>query len=206
MTILFSWIGHIDLFAMCQSLPDEQRHVVLTEIKRTLPQYKVGPGAVKAMLDYRKFDRICLFSNYSQTINEKFRAWLDVPVEISTFFFQDPSSYEEIFPAVSREMERLLQGQSANDEISFLLSPGTPTMGVVWILLGMTRYRNYSFYQTYQGKVTRSVMPFELHIDSLPDMRSASEKIKQFFMGNMKNGNSGLMVPGDSPVFQKAAQ
>ena len=109
MTILFSWIGHIDLFAMCQSLPDEQRYVVLTEIKRTLPQYKVGPGAVKAMLDYRKFDRICLFSNYSQTINEKFRAWLDVPVEISTFFFEDPSSYEEIFPAVSREMERLLR-------------------------------------------------------------------------------------------------
>ena len=49
-------------------------------------------------------------------------------------------------------------------------------------------------------------MPFELHIGSLPDMRSASEKIKEFFMGNMKNGNSGLMVPGDSPVFQKAAQ
>ena len=81
MATLFSWIGHIDLFAMCQSLPDEQCQQVLTEIRRNLPQYKVGPGAVKAMIDYRHYDRIFLFSNYSQETNQKFQSWLGVPVE-----------------------------------------------------------------------------------------------------------------------------
>ena len=206
MATLFSWIGHIDLFAMCQCLPDEQCQSVLTEIQRTLPQYKVGPGAVKAMIDYRQYDRICLFSNYSRETNEKFRNWLGAPVEISTFSFRDPSSYEEIFPAVSKQIEILLQGKSPEVELSFLLSPGTPTMGVVWILIGMTRYRNYSFYQTYQGNVTRSVMPFELHIDSLPDMRSASEKISEFLLGNMKDGSPGQMIPGSSPAFKRTAE
>ncbi len=206
MKILFSWIGHIDLFAMCQSMPEADRQPVLDEIKKPLPLWHAGDGAVKTMAKYRQFDRIYLFSNYSAETNEKFRKWLDMPAGIFTFSFGDPSSYEEIFPVVRDQMAQLIPDKSTDDELAFLLSPGTPTMSVVWILLGMTRYRHYSYYQTFQGRVTRSVMPFELRVDDLPDMRSASEKIQQFLMGNLDGRSPGLMIPGESPLFLNAAQ
>ena len=65
---------------MCQYLPDEQCLQVLTEIRLNLPQYKVGQGAVKAMIDYRHYDQIFLFSNYTQKTNQKIQNWLGVPV------------------------------------------------------------------------------------------------------------------------------
>jgi hypothetical protein len=53
--------------------------------------------------------------------------------------------------------------------LHLLLSPGTPTMAAIFVLLGKTKYPA-TFWQTWDSKATQTEIPLDLIMDVVPDL------------------------------------
>ena len=54
-------------------------------------------------------------------------------------------------------------------ELFLHLSPGTPAMTAIWLLLGKSRYPA-TFYQTHRGRAWKTDIPFDLVVDFVPEL------------------------------------
>ena len=75
-----------------------------------------------------------------------------------------------------RAITRALNGKQY--ELSILLSPGTPAMAAIWVLLGKTKYPG-RFYQTYENKTWITDIPFDLTVDFVPELLRGADSIFQ---------------------------
>jgi transcriptional regulator with PAS, ATPase and Fis domain len=156
--ILYSWIGHNDLIGMAgDAQPDQQTRVLSAlHIDR-----KVGKqdGPIKSLLKQEKFTTIHLLSNYPKWLSGMFLEWLGYDATVHTVKLDDPTDYEQILTATDSVLGNTIR--DANSEYSFFLTPGTPSMAATWILVGKSRF-DATFWQSHQGKSTRSVIPFDV--------------------------------------------
>ena len=166
--ILVQWIGHSDLRAMAPSLPASKRDEILKEIGSQKPR-SGDLGPTKTLLSTRAFDEVHLLSNYPTTWNKQFTKWLEcknatiVPVKLAK-----PTDYKAIFELADAELAKV-RGQTDSRELCLHLSPGTPAMAAVWLLLGKTRYPA-TFYETFGGESWITDVPFDLTIDVIPEI------------------------------------
>lgn len=161
---LVSWIGGNDLKA--------------TDITKASDQV-LGP--IAATLSAKTFDTIELLYNYPEDQIRPYLTWLKeqvtTPIRAHAISLSSPVNFGEIYIQVNQQLSRLSKNGS---ELSILLSPGTPAMQAVWILLGKTRY-NCQFYQSSIEQGVQQVdIPFELSAEYLPAAKNiGSAKISQ---------------------------
>lgn len=154
--------------AMAGDLPATHRTKVLSEIGGTAPQ-SATRGPTKCLLDQEGFDHVRLLSTYPKTFNRWFAKWVGVPVEVAPVQLEDVTNYGEVFRVTDEQLSSLRGDKRwANAELCLHLSPGTPTMAAVLLLLGKTRYPA-TFYQTYQSEAWVTDVPFQL-VDVIPDL------------------------------------
>ena len=151
-TVLVQWISHSDLRAMAATLPDTNRKQVLDRIRGEASD-STDKGPTKTLLTTQDFDEVRLLSNYPKEWNKWYLAWLGmksatvIPVELSK-----PTDYVAIYRIADAELSQLRQRDTWNStELCLHLSPGTPAMAAVWLLLGKTRYPA-KFFETFAGK------------------------------------------------------
>jgi DNA-binding NtrC family response regulator len=167
--VLISWIGHADLGAMCLDLPEEERGVVTAVVRLNTKEVE-RPGPLKTVLDQGEYAQIHLLSNYPPQVNCLYASWLGHKATIHEVTLVSPIDYASIF----READRVLGGlwgqlRKARVEPSILLTPGTPAMTTIWILLGKSRYPS-AFLQTFKGRVERTEIPYDLVDDFVPEL------------------------------------
>lgn len=166
--LLLSWIGHADLSAMADDKGDDARRVLESVDVRVKPGEK--PGPVKTAVNAGTFDEVHLLSNYPKTVNDLFQKWIGGKTTVHSGKLDDPSDYSGIFSFVDDRLARITPRENnAAFERSILLSPGTPAMAVVWVLLGTSRYPA-KFYQTYRGKLNEAKMPTNLFEVIVPEL------------------------------------
>jgi len=171
MRVLVSWIGHTDLRAMAaeQDPPVQSK---IREITGGLGSLKGEMGPVRTLVEAEPFDQIYLLSNYPKDIAKLFLHWLPREVEARYTSLANPTDYGEIFAAVDQVMRAIIQGLEGKQyELCILLSPGTPAMAAIWVLLGKTKYPA-RFYQTYESRAWITDIPFDLTVDFVPERNS----------------------------------
>ncbi len=132
------------------------------------PGGDVGP--TKTLLDTQPFDEICLLSNYRPEWNKLYRDWLGAKAKIVRAALEKPTDYVSIFQIADGELAKIRKRTDWPDiELCLHLSPGTPAMAAVWLLLGKTRYPA-TFYETFAGKSWVTQIPFDLTIDVIPEV------------------------------------
>ena len=167
--VLASWLGHTDLRAMSPGQPQAMRDKI-AQVAGALPTLKDGFGPVKALLQHEAFDRILILSNYPDELSDAYVAWLGAPVTVRPVSLKNPTDYGEIFTKVDEAMREFLSGLKGTAfDLSILLSPGTPAMAAVWVLLGKSKYPA-TFYQTFEGKAWETRIPFDLAVDVVPEL------------------------------------
>ena len=167
--VLVAWIGHSDLKAMAASSASGIGAEILAELPGAKPAAgELGP--IKTLVEIEPFDEIRLLSNFPATWNKQYRDWFDTKPTIIAVELARPTDYSAIFRHADAELGRLSR-QTANSpvELCLHLSPGTPAMTAVWLLLGKTRYPA-TFYETYQGRASQTEVPFDLTLDVLPEL------------------------------------
>ena len=167
--VLIQWIGHNDLRALARSLPAAKAKKISDRIKID-PTAENDRGPTKTLLAQQHFDEVRLLTNYDKEWNRWFRSWLKTTVSFVEVALSNPTDYASIFQIADRELARIKDSEgSAETELCVHLSPGTPAMTAVWLLLGKTRYPA-TFYETSrEGKCWVTDVPFDL-IDIIPEV------------------------------------
>jgi transcriptional regulator with PAS, ATPase and Fis domain len=125
---LISWIGRTDHSASRGELGDD-----------------IGPIATALETD-RRFDRIYLLTNYDHDDSASYCDWLskrtgyrDDQIDLFDIELSSPVDYDEIYAKVARNLQGAKLPRE-DVELTFHLSPGTPAMTVIWIVLARTRF------------------------------------------------------------------
>lgn len=175
--ILVTWIGHNDLKAMAATSSPSARKLVAETINAEIDENAAASsGPVKALLDKEKFKQIHLLSNYGAEVNKKFVSWLKKRCVTHDVKLTNPSDHGQILDAVKPVMASLELG--TDDELCFHLSPGTPSMAAIWILLGKSQYPA-TLFQTHYEKVWQTEIPFDITTDVLPQLLREPDRLWQ---------------------------
>ncbi|MEL7499017.1 MAG: sigma 54-interacting transcriptional regulator [Planctomycetota bacterium] len=201
---LVAWIGATDLASMANDLGGTVKTQVEKAIKRKTRESDDG-GPIRSLVDNESFDSIHLINSYPKSLEPKFAKWLGLPI---SFYrpedLKGPTDYASIFTTVDEFLRQLYDSDSTRpSELCIHLSPGTPAMAAIWVLLGKSKYKA-TFFQSYQGKSSTTEIPFDLdlHIrDVITDADTAYEHLRAMSPGELK-GFSDMI--GDSKSMREA--
>ena len=118
--LLISWIGQADLRA-----PGKEE--------------LGGKGPIAQALSTRSFDAAVLISDYPKNEVVPFLKWVRSKTEAAVTVCYEPlngpTDFGQIYEAAVRVLEESLENHGKTTELTFHLSPGTPAMAAVWIIL-----------------------------------------------------------------------
>lgn len=160
--VLVSWIGYTDLNAWAESSPGAAKYLVEPRIALALRHFKrekvEGVGPLKTAAETGRFDVIHLMSRIPE-LDREFSKWLDAKVEVHKVKLDDPTDYCKVY----LEADRVLRGLGGERDLNLFLTPGTPTMAAVWVLLGKTIHQA-TLWQSFEGRITQTELPFDLSL------------------------------------------
>ena len=198
--ILVSWIGHADLSAML-----EDQKGAAEELRKAVKiPGKVGekPGPLKTAITEGPFDQVHLLSNYDPVIHKPFAKWLGGKPIIHSVELADPTDYDGIFRCTNQILGEITEKYSpSKGKLGILLSPGTPAMAVVWVLLGKSRYPA-TLYQTGRGKLFEAKIPSDLFDEVVPDLIRDRDIALQHLASRNPSDVRGFeqVVGGSTPI------
>lgn len=178
--ILFSWIGHADLRAMAASLSETAQKEVLKGLNPPKPMPD-QPGPLKCLLDAEQFDEVHLLSDHTAVKNRHYLKWLGGDPVLHQVKLTNPTDYPEVFKVADAELASVVSVPRAHRlDLCLHLSPGTPTMTAIWLLLGKSKYHPATFYQTHEGKAWVTTVPFDLVLEFVPQvLRDADARLQR---------------------------
>jgi transcriptional regulator with PAS, ATPase and Fis domain len=132
-------------------------------------------GPILSALRTVSFDSVELLCSYPAERLESYLAWLseqtDVPIRAHHEVLSTPVHFGEIYQAANKHLKRLA---TSDAQLSILLSPGTPAMQAVWILLGKTRYPATFYQSSLEQGVQQVEVPFEITAEYVPAAKAMS--------------------------------
>lgn len=204
--VLVSWIGYADFRALAATLPADQQAEVLRGLNPPSPLPNQA-GPLKTLLDNERFDEVHLLTSHTGLRNKLYARWVGAcrPV-LHQVKVKDPTDYVEVFRLVDAELSSIVRlPRSADDQLCVHLSPGTPTMTAIWVLLGKSKYHPATFYQTHDGRAWVTTVPFDLVVDYVPQVLRDADARLQLLAGEGPQEVQGFEdVAGDSRAIRLA--
>lgn len=163
--VLVAWIGNTDLRAVTEG-------------------DKIGLGPIGQAISARKFDNAYLLSNYDDRLAKPYVKWLrertKTRIELLQERLSGPTHFGEIHEAAVRAVQRALGENPREVELTFHLSPGTPAMAAIWVILGKTRFPAELIESSKDHGVRIASVPFEISADFIPDLlRERDERLRE---------------------------
>ncbi|MGR8940680.1 MAG: sigma 54-interacting transcriptional regulator [Gammaproteobacteria bacterium] len=163
--ILVSWLGITDLKAANQH-----------------PQQTTGTienGPILGALTTLRYDELHLLHDQEDAKAKGYLDWLAGHTNIKAILvkspLRSPIDFGDIYQAMDSHLKQLTS-QEPDSEISLHLSPGTPSMAAVSILLGKTKY-NARFVQSTKEKGGEFVsIPFDISAEYIPQLVKQADK------------------------------
>ncbi len=171
-TVLLSWIGNTDLRA-----PEDSD--------------EVGLGPVAQALDARDFDEVHLITDYNLDRVQAYVDWLrartETRVQVTHEPLSGPTQFGEIYEAAVRTCVAAVEGRRSDVALTLHLSPGTPAMAAVWIILAKTRFPAELIESSRQHGVRTASVPFDISADYIPDLlRSQDERLRRLSAASVR--------------------
>jgi DNA-binding NtrC family response regulator len=175
--VLVAWVGKTDLRAPAES-------------------EEVGIGPVAQALTDREFDEAFLLSDYGDRVVAPYVRWLrdrtETRIEVIEEKLSGPTQFGEIHDAAVRGVQRALGQRSRDTVLTFHLSPGTPAMAAIWILLGKTRFPAELIESSKEHGIRTASVPFDISADFIPELlRDQDERLRQ----------GSAAIPPEAPEF-----
>ena len=169
-SILVSWIGHADLRA-----PEGEA--------------TAGVGPVAQALSVGFYDSVVLISDYPQEEVSPFLEWLRprtrANISVSHEPLSGPTDFGEIYEAAVRVVSAAIENHGKDADLTFHLSPGTPAMAAVWIILAKTRFPAELIESSPEHGVRTASIPFEISAEFIPDLlRGPDERLEEVAAGH----------------------
>lgn len=158
MKILFSWIGSKDI----TNANDNK------------------PAAIVTAATNSSFSKIVLLNNYPKDSINGFLKYLktktNAEIDCTQIKLNSPINHEEIFKEVTTLLKKYKENYQ-DAEFYFHLSPGTPAMHAVWLLIAKTQYKAKLIQTTEDGVLNFVELPFNIALEFIPQIYKKSETI-----------------------------
>ena len=167
---LISWIGMADIKA---SKGDQQAEL----------------GPVGQAITTLSFDRIVLLNDFDQMTGSKYVNWISKQIEtkisILNVNLSSPTDFGEIYKVASKTVADQIQKNNDSCLFTIHLSPGTPAMTAVWILLAKSQYPEIELIESsIEQGVKTATIPFDVSADFIPNLlRKTDLKLEQLATG-----------------------
>ncbi|MFS1425305.1 sigma-54 interaction domain-containing protein [Shewanella sp. 10N.286.48.B5] len=126
-------------------------------------------GPIWAMINSVEFDLIELIYNYSEDEVRPYLSLLSKQVQCKVNArkaeLSSPIDYEDIYLAAEKILNEVVQ---QDFHLSILLSPGTPAMQSIWVLLGKTRFPCTFYHASLEQGVNAVTIPFNVSAEYAP--------------------------------------
>ena len=156
-----------------------------------------GVGPIAQVVEERRYDEIVLLNNYPKSEGDEYRDWISsrtaCPVSIHHAELPSPTDFEHIYKVVVGIVDHLVGEASEQVRLTFHLSPGTPAMASIWVLLGTTKYDAELVESSREQGVKTVSLPFDISADYIPDLlKKADSRLAQLSAG----------LPPEAPEFE----
>ena len=152
MPTLFGWLGNSDLRASADASGADS-------------------GPIWMALETGAYDCLVLLSDHGQDRTQNFVAWLRGKfagaIDVRHAKLRSPTDFEDIYVAANEAVSATLYS-SPGLQITFHVSPGTPAMAAVWVLLAKAKYGASLIETSREHGVHPVVVPFDLAAEFLP--------------------------------------
>lgn len=176
MTVLFAWLGNTDLRA-------SEGDASATD------------GPILSALRSRRFSQIQLLSDYSRQKAAAYATWLTkhstCPVEILNVKLSSPTDFTDIYRRAKAALDAS-RAKSPKQKFAYHLSPGTPAMAAVWILISKTVHPAELIESSRERGLATVSFPFDLAAEFMPEAgKLADESLEKLMQG----------LPPEAPEF-----
>ena len=187
--VLLAWIGQTDLDCAAGT--------------------RQGTGPIGSVVAARAFDALVLLSNYAAERNRWFTDWLAAadapPVHLRPETLHDPTDYAAIHGAAVRALEFARDTFGTDADVTVHVSPGTPAMQAVWVLLAKTRYPAELIQSHAETGVRTVSVPFDIAAEYVPALlRATDEKLARLTAGLPPASPELERIIGRSPSLVRA--
>jgi len=153
--VLFTWIGTADLRA-------------------SQGTEGAGAGPIGQAVTVTAYDEVILLSDYDKKTTDGYVHWLKEHTGASlacvSVKLTAPTHFGEIYEQVIHTLEDYQRKTTATYKRVFHLSPGTPAMAAVWIIVAKTRFPAELIQSSREAGVQVASVPFDISADYLPDL------------------------------------
>jgi len=167
--ILFCWLG-------------------ATDLKAASGMADVGLGPIAQAVHGQTYNEVVLLNNWEKASAESYISWLTKRTPAKIFLRQvqlsGPTNFGEIYQAASASIAEKIKEYGPQTELIFHLSPGTPAMASVWILLAKTRFPAELIESSKEHGVRIASVPFDISADFVPDLlRKPDQNLERLAAG-----------------------
>lgn len=154
-SILFSWIGFADL-------------------KASRGEKNLGLGPIAQAVSERSFQKVILIYDIPDPDCHVYIKWLKkfslAQIQIRKARLSGPTHFGDIYEAAVGVIENTLDSEDSDVELTYHLSPGTPAMAAVWIIVAKTRYPATLIESSIKRGVKVASVPFDISAEFIPDL------------------------------------
>lgn len=132
-------------------------------------------GPIDRALGARDFGQLWLLANADEDRTATLLTWLgqrhpDLEIFCRRAELPNPNAFTEIYRHASMVVDESVAAAKGQAELVFHLSPGTPIMASVWLLLSTSRYDAELIESSMAAGVNTVAKPFDLPAEILPDL------------------------------------
>jgi DNA-binding NtrC family response regulator len=162
MTILFAWLGNMDIQCLKQNNPDD-----------------VGP--IGLAVKQGGYSHLVLLSNYPKKDTDAyiatFTGLFSCTLNRYNISLSSPTEYSEIYEAavdvIGKTKEKY---QTDEPNMTFHLSPGTPAMAAVWVIIAHSVHPAELIETSREAGLKKVKLPFDIAADYIPFDKCRFEK------------------------------
>lgn len=193
LNILLSWLGIADLKAAG----------VMTDH----PNESIGDGPILGALKNLSFDELHLLHDHDQSKVKEYIDWLaqfsNLKVIAMHCSLRSPIDFGDIHQAVDSYLQKLT-AENPRLEISIHLSPGTPSMTAVSILLGKTKYNTRFVQSTKETGGEFVTIPFDISAEFVPQIvKRADQKLSELALDQAPYSAAFSDIITQNPDFHR---
>lgn len=168
-----------------------------TDLRASRGELGDGLGPIGQAVSKRTFSPVVLISNYKKEEEKRFIDWLKTKTSAAILKYHvdltSPTDFKEIYKAATNTIDDVKKKLGSKElRPTYHLSPGTPAMAAVWIILAKTSHPAELIQSSPEEGLKTVSFPFEISADYVPDiLKPADDEILKLTQG----------LPPESPEF-----
>lgn len=148
-----------------------------TDLKAAAGEPEAGQGPIAQGVREGCYDAVHLLSDFSVDESNTYVKWISpqttATTRLHTAKLSSPMDFAEIYESAVAVLETI---DRRNVRLTYHLSPGTPAMSSVWILLAKTLYPARLIQSSPQYGVQETDIPFDIAAEFIPKLLRQSDQ------------------------------